>query len=109
MAGQLLNHACWSPSHREMRTERVKQDMWSASPQPRRAIRSAYDPAHRVSPCLWSRTPRPQTSHCWMQQTPATPTLSREDGVLHCKAIQDAVNELAGSSLSNPSKFDALA
>jgi len=30
--------------------------------------------------------------------------LPREHGVLHCKAIQDAVNELAGSS---PSKFDA--
>jgi len=32
--------------------------------------------------------------------------LPREQGVLHCKAIQDAVNELAGSS---PSRFDTRA
>jgi hypothetical protein len=30
--------------------------------------------------------------------------LPREHGVLHCKAVQDAINELAGSS---PCKFDA--
>jgi hypothetical protein len=30
--------------------------------------------------------------------------LPREHGVLHCKAVQDAINELAESS---PSKFDA--